>query len=119
MAILVIDDEQFIQDLAQKILTRAGYKTLLAASGKEAVSVFESNKNDIQLILLDYNLKDITGIDVLRIIRESANDLVCIVSSGSAFSITDLPEDLSPNTHFLQKPYRANQLSELVAQLLK
>lgn len=119
MAILVIDDEQFIQSLAQKILNRDGHEVLLASSGKEAISIFESRENDIRLILLDYHLKDMNGAKVLITLRHIVPDLICIISSGVTLSRTELPEDLTPNTHFLQKPYRADRLSDLVAQLLQ
>jgi len=66
MKILVVDDEQIIRDLASKILTRAGYETELAESGREGIERFNAACDDIGLVLLDLSLSDVAGIDALR-----------------------------------------------------
>jgi len=118
MKILVVDDEQMIRDLASRILTRAGYEVELAESGREGVDRFNQLGTDVGLVLLDLSLDDLSGEDVLSHLRHTAPDLPCIISSGHSLDNFELPESLKPNTHFLEKPYRASQLSQLVADIL-
>jgi DNA-binding NtrC family response regulator len=119
MKILVIDDEQMIRDLAARILTRAGYEVELAESGQAGVDRFHQLGADIDLVLLDLSLDDLSGEDVLAHLRRTAPDLPCIISSGHSLANFELPDKLKPSTHFLEKPYRASQLSHLVADILK
>ncbi len=118
MKILVVDDEQMIRDLAARILTRAGYEVELAESGRAGVDRFHQIGSDIGLVLLDLSLDDLSGEEVLAQLRSSAPNLPCIISSGHSLANFELPEPLKSNTHFLEKPYRAVQLSQLVEDIL-
>jgi DNA-binding NtrC family response regulator len=119
MKILVVDDEQMIRDLAARILTRAGYEIELAESGQAGVDRFHQLGSEIGLVLLDLSLDDLSGEDVLAHLRLTSPELPCIISSGHSLSDFELPEKLRPNTYLLEKPYRASQLSQLVAEILE
>lgn len=118
MRILVIDDEEMIRDLAQRILTRAGFDVLTAESGQSGFKLFYENFHQIDLVLLDLTMDDMPGIETLKRIREISPGLSCIISSGQEPGPNELPDELNRNVCFLQKPYRAMQLSEMVSQIL-
>lgn len=65
--ILVIDDEASIRSLMKKILSRSGYTVFTASGGREAIDLLESIVVD--LIILDMNMPDMNGLDVLRYLR--------------------------------------------------
>lgn len=67
--ILIIDDEASVRDFMKKILTRSGYIIFTASDGREALDMLESLYVD--LIILDMNMPNMNGIEVLRHIRES------------------------------------------------
>jgi len=116
--ILVIDDEEMIRSLAQRILTREGFDVLTAESGQSGLKLFSENYYQIDLILLDLTMDGIPGVDTLKRIREISPNLPCIISSGQEPGPNELPDELNQNVCFLQKPYRAKQLSEMVNQIL-
>ena len=118
MKILVVDDEQMIRDLAVKILTRDGHNVTTAESGQDGVAAFERAADEIDLVLIDATLSDLSGADAIRQMRSLAPGVPCILSSGHALEEITLPEDLSGQVHFLEKPYRARQLSALVNDIL-
>ena len=118
MRILVIDDEEMIRSLAQRILTREGFDVLTAESGQSGLKLFSENYYQIDLILLDLTMDGIPGVDTLKRIREISPNLPCIISSGQEPGPNELPDELNQNVCFLQKPYRAKQLSEMVNQIL-
>lgn len=118
MRILVIDDEEMIRDLAQRILTRAGFDVLTVESGQGGLRMFSENFHQIDLVLLDLTMDDMTGLETLKGIREISPDLPCIISREQEPEHNELPDELNRNVCFLQKPYRAKQLSEMVSQLL-
>ena len=70
--ILVVDDEQRMRKLIKDFLTAKGYKILEAEDGEKALEVYEKNKNQINLILLDVMMPKLDGWSVLRQIRQDS-----------------------------------------------
>ncbi|MCK4606720.1 MAG: response regulator [candidate division Zixibacteria bacterium] len=114
MKILVIDDEEMIRNLACKILQRDGHEVLLADSGQGGLAIVSREHESLGLVLVDVNMQGMSGIETLRRIREISPMMPCIISSGQISDQNDLPDDLTEHLRFLQKPYRANTLSEMV-----
>src|SRR5690554_2330709 len=65
--ILVVEDEPDIQELIVYHLAKEGFKTLCAASGKEALQIIRQQKPD--LVLLDLMLPEVSGMEVLKTVR--------------------------------------------------
>lgn len=68
--ILCVEDEPFISELYTRALIKAGYKVTVVADGAEALKAAETNAYDI--ILLDLMLPNLTGIEILRTLRDPA-----------------------------------------------
>jgi DNA-binding response OmpR family regulator len=68
--VLCIEDEHFISELYSRALTKAGYQVEIIADGKEALAAAQTDKYDI--ILLDLMIPNLTGIEILRILRDPA-----------------------------------------------
>jgi DNA-binding response OmpR family regulator len=68
--ILTIEDEPFIGELYERALTKAGYQVTTIRDGAEALQAAQSNNYDI--ILLDLMVPNVTGIEILRILRDPA-----------------------------------------------
>lgn len=116
MTILVIDDEEMIRELAQSILRHAGFEVLTAESGQSGIRLYAEGTSLIDLVMLDLTMDDMSGVETLRRLREVSPDLPCIISSGQAPDLSDIPQELSRHVYFLQKPYRASQLAEMCHQ---
>lgn len=67
--VLIIEDDDFLQGLEAKKLTKEGYDVLTASNSKEAFEKIETNR-DINIILLDLLLPDVDGFTILARIRE-------------------------------------------------
>ncbi len=67
--ILVIEDEHFIGELYTRALNNAGYQVKVIADGVEALS--EAQKDYYDIILLDLMIPNLTGIEVLNILRDT------------------------------------------------
>ena len=114
MKVLIIDDEEMIRSLTQRILQRAGHEVLLAEDGQAGFDMFSNDPGDIDLILLDLTLQGTPGIETLAKIRAIVNDVPCVISSGNPPEPGLVPAELDHHITFLQKPYRASQLTDVV-----
>lgn len=116
--VLVVDDEEMINNLAKRILVRAGYDVFTALSGREGLELFEEQSEAIAIVLLDMYMNGLSGIETLRRIREIDPDMPCIFSSGQILEMEDLPSDLHKGVRLLEKPYHASELSDMVSSML-
>jgi CheY-like chemotaxis protein len=69
-SVLVIEDEPFISELYTRALGKAGYRVEVVADGAQALQMAQSNAYDI--ILLDLMVPNVTGIEILRALRDPA-----------------------------------------------
>ena len=118
MKILVVDDEEIILSLATKIIERDGYEVITSCSGDKGIQLYTQQSDQIDLLLLDLTMPGLSGIETLYRVREIRPELPCIISSGRDADQYDIPDDLTSKTFFLKKPYRPDQLSNLVDEIL-
>jgi DNA-binding NtrC family response regulator len=114
MTILIIDDEKMILTLAQKILARAGHETQAVTSGEEGLGLLGRESDAISLVIVDYSLDGLSGLDLMSAVREIAPDMPLVISSGQKIDRNNIPPELMKNTGVLQKPYRASELIDAV-----
>jgi len=69
-SVLCIEDEHFISELYSRALEKAGYHVTVESDGVKALEIAQTDKFDI--ILLDLMLPNLTGIEILRILRDPA-----------------------------------------------
>jgi len=81
--ILVVDDESHIRKLYTELLSRAGYKVEAASSGEEALEI--SGRKKFDLIILDIELEDASGLEILKQLKAGQPDIPVILNS--AYSI--------------------------------
>ncbi|MEK7365162.1 MAG: ATP-binding protein [Candidatus Deferrimicrobiota bacterium] len=110
--VLFADDEELIRDLGRQVMEMYGYTVLLAEDGMRAIDLFRSNREAIDLVVLDLTMPQRSGMEVLRAIRKIDPGARVILSSGTS------PAEPVPGTTFLPKPYRAEMLAKAVRAAL-
>ncbi len=78
--ILIVDDEFSVRESLEKVLSKAGYATLAASSGNEALSLLA--KQRVDLVLSDLKMPDGDGVDLLKNIKRSFPDIEVILLTG-------------------------------------
>ncbi len=116
--ILVVEDEPVLRDLAQLILQDCGYKVIPAASGVEALTVWQKHQGAVDLLLTDMIMPDgLSGKDLAESLLGHKPALKVIFTSG--YNVDDLGADLKNNgAQFLQKPYSRITLAQAVRTCL-
>lgn len=112
--ILVVDDEGAIRYSITKTLQRVGYHVEAAASGEEALEMMQNRAYDV--VLTDIRMPGLTGVELLRRIKEQAPDAVVILLTGYA-SLETAIESLRLGAHdYLVKPSSSQDIRTSVAQ---
>ena len=111
--ILIIDDDETIGDLEQEVLTRAGYRTLRAYAGTEALLLLKEQQPD--LILLDLMLPGLSGEAILP---QLAGIPVIVVSAKAAVA-DKVSLLLGGAADYLTKPFDTKELLARVAVRLR
>ncbi|MFC1592583.1 response regulator, partial [Candidatus Omnitrophota bacterium] len=78
--ILVVDDQTQIRELLYDALTKAGFKVIATHSGMTAIELIKEQKPD--LVLLDFKMSDLNGVDTLKKIRILDNKTKIIMLTG-------------------------------------
>lgn len=115
--ILVIDDsEEMVKHLTEYILPTFDYKTLSASDGEEGLALIREKKPD--LVMLDYNLPTMTGIDVLQqMARESLISPV-ILMTGYGSELSAIEAFRLGAKDYLIKPFTVDEVVETVSRAL-
>jgi len=114
--ILVVDDEPKIRDLLRSYLEREGYQVLDSASGDGAVDIVYRAQPD--LVVLDLGLPDLSGEDVIRIVRSTSDVPVVMLtaraSEGDRIAGLKLGAD-----DYVTKPFSPRELVARVEAVLR
>jgi len=110
--VLVVDDEEYIRDLAENVLRDAGFEVLTSKDGEEAIQTFRRDQGAIDAVLLDFTMPGIDGAEVCRRLRAIRAVPVVLSSGYSEAEATHRLSDLEI-VGYLQKPYRAKELAQI------
>lgn len=116
--LLVVDDEENVLRVAQMMLERLGYRVLPAASSSEALQLFSSHKNSIDLAILDMIMPDMGGGRLYDELKAIDPDLKTLLSSG--YQIDGQATEIMKKgcNGYIQKPYGLVDLSRKVREIL-
>jgi two-component system response regulator AtoC len=115
--ILLVDDEDTIRLFLEKTLRDEGYEALTAATGTAAIELTRSELPD--LVLLDLKLPDMSGLDVLKQIKEEVPE-VCVIMLTAFGDIETAVTAMKKNAFdFVSKPVNLEQLLMTIAKGLE
>ena len=115
--VLVIDDDLLVCNLIEDILVRENYSVTIANTGEEALDIIE--KKHFPLVFLDLILPGISGVDVLRAIKEKDTEAMVVIITGYGDAPVAL-EALSLCPIFLiRKPFEVADLRRVLDIVMK
>lgn len=115
--VLFVDDEENILTALNRLLRKEDYSILTAGSGTEALALLE--ESEVQLVISDQRMPEITGAELLKVIKELYPDMVRVVLSGYAESHAILESINKGEVYrFLVKPWGDGELKMAIRQCL-
>ncbi len=117
--VLLVDDEEVILDVSEKVLKVLGYKVLVARSGAEAIEIFKKHLDTIDLVLLDIIMPHMGGGEVYDRLKEISPVVKVLLLSG--YSIDGEASKIMSRgcNGFIQKPFDIMQLSQSIRAILR
>jgi len=117
--ILVVDDEEPVRAVAERMLVRAGFAVLTAANGGEALERYRQHQDKIVCVLLDLTMPQMDGEETWRELRRLDPGVRVVLSSGySEQDVLKRFADGGPPA-FTQKPYRTAALLGKIREALE
>jgi CheY-like chemotaxis protein len=117
--VLFVDDEEAIVYLLKRLLGRLGFVVSGFTDPRQALEAIAADPRGFDLVVTDYNMPGMSGLDVAGAVRAIRPELPVIMASG--FISDDLLEKapLAGVTRLIYKPNTADQLCEAIADLLR
>ena len=115
--ILLVDDEPAVMEMGTSILKRLGYKVTSQTDSVKALEVFRSSPDEFDLVITDYTMPKLTGLDFAREVLRTRPDIPLLLCTGFSEKIT--PDSLKElGMGLLMKPYNMRQISKAVRKIL-
>jgi len=116
MKVLIVEDENSIREVETAYLSHAGFETVEAKDGKEALEIFPKHK--VELGILEINLPEVNGIAVCKQIRETSNVPIIMVTARVE-DIDELVGFECGADDYIRKPFTPSILVARAKALLK
>jgi PAS domain S-box-containing protein len=116
--ILVVEDEDLVLDVANRILTTHGYRVLAARGGSEALALINEHRGTIHLLLTDVVMPGLTGKQVAERVTELRPKIRVLYMSGYPESVITSQGVVQRGIHLVSKPFVAADLLDHVRATL-
>ena len=116
--ILIVEDEEALRRIAERILQAAGYTTVSACDGREALALLTSAAVPVDLLLTDVVMPGMSGHELASHLKSSHPDLKVLFTSGYLHDAFPDHARLGPELQFLAKPYSPSTLTSKVRDVL-
>ncbi|MHB8056848.1 MAG: response regulator [Desulfuromonadaceae bacterium] len=113
-----MDDEASMRVIGSALVKAMGFAVITASDGREALEIYNLHKNEVDLVLMDLNMPVLGGLAAYRLLREISPSIPVVICSG--YSVEGILEEIACDERaaVIQKPYKANQLQNILIKLL-
>ena len=116
--ILLAEDEESLRRLTARMLETRGYEVIAAGTATEAVRIAEEQGREIDLLLTDLIMPELSGGELAKQVRTVAPGVRVLFMSGYADDVMTSKGALEPGAPFLEKPFSAHGLAAKVRETL-
>ncbi len=118
LTILIVDDEEKVLDVIEKMLKIMGFKVFVANTGKLAIEIYQGNRSAIDIVILDMIMPDMDGGETYQRLKNLDPDVRVMLSSG--YSLQGQAHEIfkSGGVGFIQKPFNSKELLQEIGAVL-
>ncbi len=117
--ILIVDDEDVIRTVLERMLKRMGFSVVAARNGQEAIRIFQESEKDFDLIIIDMLMPVLDGKETFQILKSLDPTVRVLLATG--YSMDRSAQELMEAgvLGYLHKPFNIQELSEKIQSLLE
>ena len=115
--VLVVDDEPRVLEFLEKGLARLGYNVVPAANGSQACEIYSRQWQEIDCVLLDMIMPEMSGLDAYALLRNINPEVRVVLSSGYNSGRVKRELGEAGSAQFLEKPYTLEELSQAIQKI--
>jgi hypothetical protein len=116
--VLVVEDEEALREVTERIFTRNGYRVVTAANGPDAIALVARHEGAIHLLVTDVVMPQMLGKEVADRVRELRPDIEVLYMSGYAQPVLASQGRLEPGVALVEKPFSERGLLAKAGQVL-
>jgi PAS domain S-box-containing protein len=116
--VLLVDDEESLLVIEQRMLERLGYSVLAKTSSIDALETFRGQPNQFDLVITDYTMPNMTGANLAREIVQIRADMPIVLCTGFSEQISEEKAKDLGITEFVLKPFELRTLAEAIHRAL-
>jgi CheY-like chemotaxis protein len=116
--LLLVEDDELVRKIAERILSTSGYTVIVATDGREALAFSDQELADVDLVLTDVMMPNLNGVELARALLERRRDLPLVFMSGFTGHETELSDELTRLGPMLAKPFTSHSLLATVRREL-
>ncbi|MEW6412639.1 MAG: response regulator [Candidatus Zixiibacteriota bacterium] len=112
VSVLIVDDEEMMRNLLEKILAREGYNILTAEDGVAALEIL--NSNQIDLVISDMKMPRMNGFELLKHVKQEhpQTGVIIMTAYGDTYTVKDAL--LLGADEYITKPFKSYEISLVV-----
>jgi DNA-binding NtrC family response regulator len=114
--ILVVDDDEGVRENLAELFEVVGYTVLTAGNAAEAMETLA--EHDVDILLTDYRMPGQNGVELIEAARRTKPGLRAILMTAFGDSFTEIESVRRGAIGYLNKPFEADEITNLVARLL-
>ena len=117
---MVIDDDDIVRRLITAVLVRDGFEAQAACDGEDGLRLFRENSGKIALVVIDYSMPKMDGVEIVAAMRKEVTVPTIIVTGFDQKDIQSrLSESRIGHVGFLKKPFTQDNLRTAIDQLFE
>jgi two-component system cell cycle sensor histidine kinase/response regulator CckA len=117
--VLIVDDERIVHDTAARLLEHAGFAVLATGVAREGIELFRRHADEIDAVLLDMTMPELSGEEVFRELRRIRPDVRVVLTSGYTEQDALCRFGEQGLVGFISKPYESAALIARMRQAVR
>lgn len=117
LRVLVVDDDRTVRALEEMRLSKLGHEVVARSRPQEALTVVREDLEAFDVILLDYHMPNMNGLELAHVLREEGCEASVVLITGLSAQVSEAKARVVGIDHFLRKPVESADLRDLLAQL--
>lgn len=118
-SILYIENDDFVNDVVDKMLHRLGYDVLVTRWSSEAIRLMQARPDLFDLVITDLKMPVMNGLELSGILHEIRPDIPIILTTGQTDFVVDLNMEAVGIRAVLPKPFGVDKLSGVIKSILE